>query len=167
MRLKSWASNLALALAWCLGVGLVSGVHVHTQSPFLVFGSNSGTAQPVNATANALWVSIQASSVVGTPLLIGASDTGISRTAAATIAFGNGTQADTSGGLAYTLGQMTATAFASLGTPANGTYKYCNDCTVTTAATCPATKSSCVCAGSGNGALAVRLNGTWDCALFQ
>ena len=57
--------------------------------------------------------------------------------------------------------------FASLGTPANGTQVYCSDCQPTTPATCPATKSSCVCAGSGTGALAVRLNGVWDCGTFQ
>jgi len=32
---------------------------VQTQAPFLVFGSNSGTAQAVNSTSNALWVSLQ------------------------------------------------------------------------------------------------------------
>lgn len=58
---------------------------------------------------------------------------------------------------------MGATAIASLGTPANGTIRYCNDCTVTTAATCPATQASCVCAGSGTGAFARRINGAWYC----
>lgn len=67
------------------------------------------------------------------------------------------------------VGEITTStvAFASLGTPANGTFTYCNDCAPTTAATCPATKASCVCAGSGTGALAVRLNGVWDCGTFQ
>jgi hypothetical protein len=54
--------------------------------------------------------------------------------------------------------------FANLGTPANGTYEYCSDCTVTTAATCTVNLlSSCVCAGSGTGAIAKRINGTWLC----
>jgi hypothetical protein len=57
-----------------------------------------------------------------------------------------------------------ATAFASLGTPANGTFKYCNDCTVSTPSTCTlALLASCTCAGSGSGALAKRLNGSWYC----
>jgi hypothetical protein len=43
-------------------------------------------------------------------------------------------------------------AFASLGTPSNGAVVYCSDCTKATP-----------CAGSGNGALAKRLNGAWDC----
>lgn len=43
-------------------------------------------------------------------------------------------------------------AFASLGTPANGNMVFCTDCTKATP-----------CAGSGNGALAKRLNGAWDC----
>jgi hypothetical protein len=43
-------------------------------------------------------------------------------------------------------------AFASLGTPANGTAVYCGDCTKATP-----------CAGVGPGAIAKRLNGAWDC----
>jgi len=42
--------------------------------------------------------------------------------------------------------------FANLGTPTDGTIAYCSDCTKATP-----------CAGSGNGALAKRLNGAWDC----
>jgi hypothetical protein len=42
--------------------------------------------------------------------------------------------------------------FAGLGTPANGTFTYCSDCTVANP-----------CAGSGTGALAKRLNGVWVC----
>ena len=57
--------------------------------------------------------------------------------------------------------------FATLGTPANGAQVYCTDCTPTTPASCPATKASCVCAGSGSGAQAMRINSVWDCALFQ
>lgn len=47
---------------------------------------------------------------------------------------------------------LVATAFASLGTPANGVITYCNDCTVANP-----------CAGAGTGALAKRLNGVWVC----
>lgn len=64
-------------------------------------------------------------------------------------------------------GLTTPITFSTLGTPANGSFGYCSDCTVTTPATCPATKASCVCTGSGNGAFAVRLNSSWDCTLFQ
>lgn len=46
-------------------------------------------------------------------------------------------------------------AFANLGTPANGIMKYCSDCGFLTT---PGT-----CAGSGTGALAIRLNATWRC----
>lgn len=54
---------------------------------------------------------------------------------------------------------------ASLGASApNGTLKYCSDCTVTTPATCVGVISAaCVCAGSGSGAFAKRLNNTWYC----
>jgi hypothetical protein len=44
------------------------------------------------------------------------------------------------------------TTFASLGTPVNGTLKYCSDCTIANP-----------CAGGGTGALAKRINGTWIC----
>lgn len=46
----------------------------------------------------------------------------------------------------------TAKAFASLGTPANGAFYYCNDCTLASP-----------CAGAGTGAFAKRLNGIWVC----
>lgn len=48
--------------------------------------------------------------------------------------------------------RSTGVAFASLGTPSNGTLVYCTDCTKATP-----------CASGGSGALAVRLNGAWDC----
>lgn len=48
--------------------------------------------------------------------------------------------------------QLTAVAFANLGTPADGTIAYCNDCTIASP-----------CAGSGTGAIAKRLNSTWVC----
>jgi len=54
--------------------------------------------------------------------------------------------------------------FASMGTAANGSFRYCSDCTVATPATCTANLlSSCVCAGGGSGAVAKRLNGAWYC----
>lgn len=47
---------------------------------------------------------------------------------------------------------LTSVAFASLGTPANGTAIYCSDCTKATP-----------CASGGSGAFAKRINGAWDC----
>lgn len=47
---------------------------------------------------------------------------------------------------------QTGVAFASLGTPANGTWQYCNNCTVTAS-----------CGSGGGGALAKRLGGAWVC----
>ncbi len=44
-------------------------------------------------------------------------------------------------------------ALASLGTPANGTIAYCSDCA----------PQSNPCTATSTGALAVRLNGAWDC----
>lgn len=48
--------------------------------------------------------------------------------------------------------QAVGVAFASLGTPANGTFTYCTDCAKATP-----------CSGSSTGAFAVRINGAWDC----
>lgn len=57
----------------------------------------------------------------------------------------------------------TSVAFAALGTPANGTTAFCSDCTETTPASCPVTQASCICAGSGTGAFARRVNNVWYC----
>jgi hypothetical protein len=48
---------------------------------------------------------------------------------------------------------FTPVAFASLGTPTNGTLTYCSDCV----------KGGNPCAGSGTGAFAQRLNSVWRC----
>lgn len=45
-----------------------------------------------------------------------------------------------------------ATVFASLGTPVDGTFIFCSDCTIASP-----------CAGSGTGAFAKRLASTWVC----
>ena len=50
------------------------------------------------------------------------------------------------------LPSTTGVVFASLGTPANGNSVYCPDCTIANP-----------CAGSGNGAIAKRLNNVWVC----
>lgn len=52
-----------------------------------------------------------------------------------------------------TAGAVQTSTFAALGTPANGTTRYCTDC----AETSP-------CAGAGTGAFAQRVNGVWKCA---
>lgn len=59
---------------------------------------------------------------------------------------------------------ITPVAFAALGTPADGTVVVCSDCGPVTAATCPGTKASCVCAAAGGGSLAVRVAALWYCA---
>lgn len=51
----------------------------------------------------------------------------------------------------YTVIQ-TGVAFGALGTPSNGNFVYCADCTIANP-----------CAGGGAGALAKRLNGVWVC----
>lgn len=49
--------------------------------------------------------------------------------------------------------QLDSNALASLGTPANGTMKYCADCL----------KGSDPCTASSSGAFALRVNGAWQC----
>jgi hypothetical protein len=57
-------------------------------------------------------------------------------------------------GASVTTNQFTLipTVFANLGRPIDGTFYFCNDCTVANP-----------CAGGGTGALAKRLNGVWVC----
>jgi hypothetical protein len=57
-------------------------------------------------------------------------------------------------------GAVTGVAFADLGTPANGTFTFVTDGTVTSGA-------DNTCAGSGTGAFAVRLNSVWRCFSAQ
>lgn len=75
------------------------------------------------------------------------------------------TSSQTTGPIVTSTVTVSGVLFATLGTSAaNGVLQYCSDCTVTTAATCTTNLlASCVCAGSGSGAFAKRLNGTWYC----
>ena len=57
-----------------------------------------------------------------------------------------------SSGIETPILRLISTLFANLGTPINGTFVYCPDCTVANP-----------CAGSGTGALAKRLNSAWVC----
>jgi hypothetical protein len=50
------------------------------------------------------------------------------------------------------IGFTTPVLFAALGTPANGSFCYCSDCTIANP-----------CASGGTGAFAKRLNGVWVC----
>lgn len=63
-----------------------------------------------------------------------------------------GAAAATSISFQTALTTFTATTFAALATPANGSFMYCSDCTIANP-----------CAGSGTGAFAKRLNGVWVC----
>lgn len=81
-----------------------------------------------------------------------AADTGISRPNANEVAVGNGTANDKTAQVDYKTWLSTGTVFAGLGTPTNGAFVYCSDCTIANP-----------CAGGGTGALAKRLNGVWVC----
>ena len=53
---------------------------------------------------------------------------------------------------------LSGVAFASLGTPADGTFAYCSDCDPPTAV-----DAACASAGTKTGSLAFRVNGSWRC----
>jgi hypothetical protein len=69
-----------------------------------------------------------------------------------TIPVGTPVGTPNSGVMLAALPTLSAVAFASLGTPGNGTIAYCSDCTIANP-----------CASGGTGALAKRLNGQWVC----
>jgi hypothetical protein len=80
-----------------------------------------------------------------------AKDLSLSRAGASNLRIGDGA-ANANGDISYRNWFGTGVLFAGLGTPANGTFTYCSDCTIANP-----------CAGSGTGALAKRLNGAWVC----
>jgi hypothetical protein len=55
---------------------------------------------------------------------------------------------------------MSGVAFASLGTPSNGTWAYCTHCDAVGSGAATAT---CAASGGGTGAFAFRINGAWKC----
>lgn len=59
--------------------------------------------------------------------------------------------------LAPGVATMAGVAFASLGTPANGSFSYCSDCDP------QATLTTCTSVGAKTGAFAYRLAGAWKC----
>lgn len=82
----------------------------------------------------------------------GANGLGLDRDGAGLLGVSNGVAGTNTGDIAFELWVGTAVLQAALGTPANGTFLYCSDCTIASP-----------CAGGGTGALAKRLNGVWVC----
>ena len=78
---------------------------------------------------------------------------------------GSGTIVDAGTNISVSTLTVSGASFSSLGgSSPNGSFQYCTDCTVTTPATCVGVISAaCVCAGSGSGAFAKRLNSQWFC----
>lgn len=72
------------------------------------------------------------------------------------LAFGQVFPPSSSSGSGGVAGELVTTDFASLAGIANGSQRFCSDCTVTSGV-------DNTCAGSGTGALAIRLNGAWKC----
>jgi hypothetical protein len=137
------------------GIGLdFEGDAENSANTFYGGVSNPGTGTGVkfggSSTANIVEMSIQ-----------GSPNTSVSFGASATQNFVRclGTQApiisdSSNGSNTFVLGGTTAptSTFANLGTPTNGVFRYCPDCTIANP-----------CAGGGTGALAKRLNGVWVC----
>lgn len=113
-----------------------------------VITATNGTSKYVSISSSAgiVLASTLAVGFAGTADSTASVDTQITRAGAGEISIGS-----------------TAVTFATLGTPGNGAIAYCTDCTEVTPASCPATQASCVCAGSGAGAFARRVNGAWYC----
>lgn len=141
-------TKLMFALAFLVGLGAVVA---YSDTPTIggqqLFTDGTAT-EPSIAFANETTLGLRRSAAGVVDLAGGTFTDG---SLSANVALLNGTAAFTADQTVPTL-VITATTFAGLGTPANGTFKYCSDCT--TAATC---------AGAGTGALAKRLNAVWVC----
>lgn len=130
-----------------------SGMYWNSASPPAIQFSYNGVAGPVVNNAELGLGSDMAVRWYSSADPSGSSaDTGLSRSNVDEVACGNGRPSDTSCQFDATALKITSTAFARLGTPANGTIKYCNDCAVANP-----------CADGGTGAIAKRLNGAWVC----
>lgn len=132
------------------GGGTISaGVGVICATPSYTFAGHPADGFTWASTGHTVYCGNGSSSVdFGTGLTVGSGGT---------IGFSSTASPGTSGDTVFTrvaAGEWgwTAVAFASLGTPANGSFAYCNDCTLANP-----------CAGAGTGALAKRLNGVWVC----
>lgn len=154
MRIRNWSKAAIFAIAIVIGLTLVTDAqHVR------VNGVSSGGSvtfplvSTVLGTAGAPAFTFTGATTYGlyqngscTYLAANGAEQVAACTSGTFIQGGNGTIAaqkwDGNGGV----------AFASLGTPANGTFVYCNNCTIANP-----------CAGAGTGAFAKRLNGAWVC----
>lgn len=105
----------------------------------LFSSAGNGSFRLLNA-AGQCWISAGSISTAAA----GTCDTSLTRVAAGIMLISGLTDGTGAGALA-----LGATTFASLGTPANGTVKYCSDCDATCAA------------GSSTGKMCARVNGAW------
>lgn len=116
---------------------------------YLAVSSSGATAMGWNGATGNTHVNQGYSLLFGSNGL-GTPDVGLTRPSAGAVRV---TDASTGYGQIQAGGMvLNATTFASLGTPSNGTFLYCSDCTIANP-----------CAGSGTGAFAKRLNGAWVC----
>lgn len=125
------------------GTGLYTagGLLIVSSSNIPTMGWNGGNG---NTHMNGSYQLVFGSSSLSSP------DVGLTRPSAGAVRV---TDASTGYGQIQAGGMvLNATTFASLGTPSNGTFLYCSDCTIANP-----------CAGSGTGAFAKRLNGAWVC----
>lgn len=148
-----------------------------TVTPATIYSDNAGSptplANPFTALSNGSWkfyaaaglydvvmsggglsspVTLAGVSMIDPTALTTVTMTGLTVNGAATVTGNVGADTVSANSVSSVFLSITATLFASLGTPANGTIKYCSNCTVASP-----------CAGSGTGAIAKRLNGGWVC----
>lgn len=119
-----------------VGTGTVhSSLNVNTNT----FNVNSNIAYILKTTDASATATFSGNVITGNPVTVFSG-------------FTNNLVARNNTGAGLAIPQWEPTLFANLGTPPNGSFVYCSDCTVATP-----------CAGAGTGALAKRLAGIWVC----
>lgn len=156
--ISTGSSNTAVGYGAGTGIFFSTPTTTGAGNTFIGYGATIGaTTQLINATAigyNAVVLSSNTMQLGG----VGSN--------AETVNIGTMTvSSETVTNITVSTFTFNGATFASLASNApNGSFKYCADCTVTTPVTCTSNAlASCVCAGSGTGAFARRLNGTWYC----
>jgi hypothetical protein len=152
--LVRWTDQSAHAGTWTGGTnsaivtdntGTTMGLGVNGSEQLRISGSGTISLGATTSPSAQVQVFSQSASRIGLRV-----DTASSPSAAIADFTNNGTSKHTlnsDGSVLY--GPVT---FSNLGTPGNGTFVYCSDCTI-----------AATCAGSGTGAFAKRLNGAWVC----
>ncbi|MGH7184493.1 MAG: hypothetical protein ACREJN_21315 [Nitrospiraceae bacterium] len=127
-----------------------------TSDMSVIYSDNAGSptplANPFTAQSNGSWKFYAAAGLYDVVLSGGGLPTSFTLSGVSLFDSTAITTINVSGAISAGYVTLTGVLFSALGTPANGTMKYCSDCVVAS-----------TCAGSGDGAIAKRLNGAWTC----